>query len=38
MNHQMAKPKVPGYVIASKIGSGTFAEVYKAHSQVCNLF
>ena len=30
----MAKPNVPGYVLVSKIGSGTFADVYKAHKQV----
>jgi hypothetical protein len=25
----MAKPKVPGYVLCEKLGSGTFADVYK---------
>jgi len=34
----MARPKVPGYVIDSKIGSGTYADVYKAHKPVTKTF
>lgn len=31
MAQQRPRPKVPGYILEAKIGSGTFADVFRAH-------